>query len=131
MGDGYVIYKEDVKQGLREPAFVITHLISIDTAKLPNRYLRANSFNIYYFPKNTTNAKTEMYDVGEKLLAGMEYITVKDEENLDNLCRGTKMRYEIVDDVLHFFVNYDFFVKKEPIKQEDMGELAVKSNVEA
>lgn len=28
------------------------------------------------------------------------------------LLRGTDMSYEVTDDILHFFVNYDFFVRK-------------------
>ncbi len=40
----------------------------------------------------------------------LEYIDVK-----GDVMAGTKMRSEIVDDTLHFFVNYDFtiFRKKE------------------
>ena len=37
----------------------------------------------------------------------LEYITVT-----GDLVRGTKMKYEIIDGVLNFFVNYDLFVYK-------------------
>lgn len=127
-GSDYKIYKEEVKQGLVEPCFNIVVLEPSQEAKLPNRYLRSYPIDVHYFPK--TNTKNEMYEVGEKLLIEMEYIAVKDKENLDNLCRGTKMRYEIVDGVLHFFVNYDFFVKKEVVKQDNMEELTVNSTTE-
>ena len=41
------------------------------------------------------------------------------------------MRYEIVDDVLHFFVNYDFFVKKLTNEEVNhMGEVTVDSITE-
>lgn len=124
-GSDCKIHKEDVKQGLKEPAFIINVIEPMQSAKLPNRYLRQHSFNIAYFPKSTTQPKTEMYDVAEKLFIELEYITV-----LDNLCRGTKMQYEIVDNVLHFFVNYDFFVKKETIKEEHMDKVTIESTVE-
>lgn len=122
-GTDYKIYKEEVKQGLVEPCFNIVVLEPSQEAKLPNRYLRSYPIDVHYFPK--TNTKNEMYEVAEQLLIDLEYITV-----LDNLCRGTKMRYEIVDGVLHFFVNYDFFVKKEAIKQDNMEELTVNSTTE-
>lgn len=124
-GSGYKIYKENIKQGLKEPCFSIVHIETMDRAKLPNRYLRENSFDIHYFPKSTDNPKSEMYSVAEKLLIELEYITV-----LDNLCRGAKMRYEIVDGVLHFFVNYDLFVKKQIIDGEYMEELTINSKAE-
>lgn len=122
-GSDYKIYKEEVKQGLVEPCFNIVVLEPSQEAKLPNRYLRSYPIDVHYFPK--TNTKNEMYEVAEKLLIELEYITV-----LDNLCRGIKMRYEIVDGVLHFFVNYDFFVKKEMGKQDNMEELTVNSTTE-
>ena len=31
----------------------------------------------------------------------------------NDLIRGTQMSYEIIDGVLHFFVNYDIFVYKQ------------------
>ena len=37
----------------------------------------------------------------------LEYITVT-----GDLVRGIKMKYEVVDGVLNFFVNYDLFVYK-------------------
>lgn len=123
-GSDYKIYKEEIKQGLKEPCFSIVMLEVFETAKLPNRYFRSYPFDIHYFPK--TNTKNEMYEVAEKLLNELEHITV-----LDNLTRGTKMRYEVVDNVLHFFVNYDLFIKKEVVKGESMAELTVNSKTEA
>ena len=123
-GSDYKIYKENVKQGLKEPCFSIVMLEVTESAKLPNRCFRSYPFDIHYFPK--TKTKTEMYNVAEQLLIELEYITI-----LDNLCRGTKMRYEVVDGVLHFFVNYDLFIKKEVAKVESMAELTVNSKTEA
>lgn len=107
-GSDYAIYKEDVSQGLTEPCFSIVHLQSDNTGKLPVRYLRRNAFDVHFYPKEGDNMKSEMYRVGEYLFLCLEYINV-----LDNLVRASKMRYEIVDGVLHFFVNYDIFIKKQ------------------
>lgn len=120
-GSDYKIYKENVEQGLVEPAFSIVLLEAEQTPRISNRYFRTYPFDIHYFPK--TKTKTEMYEVGEKLLIEME--------SLDNLYRSNKMRYEVIDGVLHFFVNYDLFVKKQVDEVESMAELTVNSKTEA
>lgn len=122
-GSDYKIYKEEIKQGLKEPCFSIVVLEPSQEAKLPNRYFRSYPFDIHFFPESKT--KNEMYNVAEKLLIELEYITV-----LDNLCRGTKMRYEMVDGVLHFFVNYDLFIKKPKELGEYMETLTINVKLE-
>lgn len=107
-GSEYEIYKENIPQGFNEPCFSIVHVLSTSDAKLPNRYLRRNRFDVHYFPKSGQNEKSDIHDVAERLFLCLEYINV-----LDNSCRGTKMSPEIVEGVLHFFVSYDFFVKKQ------------------
>lgn len=129
-GAGYKIYKESIEQGLKEPCFSIVLLESLNTARLPSRYLRETAFDIHYFPKSTTGAKNEMYEIAEQLILALEYISVKDNGN-DSLCRGSKMRYEIVDNVLHFFVNYDLFIKKEQEKGDGMEAVTINSKTEA
>ena len=105
-GDGYAIYTENIPQGFKEPCFSIQHIQSDTAAKLPNRHLRRNAFDVHFFPKPGTDEKAQMYRMAECLFLSLEYINV-----LDNLVRGSKMRYEIVDGVLHFFINYDLYIK--------------------
>lgn len=110
----YTLYKEEIPQGFDEPCFSILHIQSSNAGKLPVRYLRRNAFDIHFFPDTkSANQKEEMYRIGEALFLALEHIKV-----LDNLARGTNMRYEIVDGVLHFFVNYDFYVKRQPDGEE-------------
>lgn len=99
------IYKEGIPQGFKEPCFSILHIMGENVPYLTGRYLKKNRFDIHYFPTPGNREKTEMYDVENKLHFALEYINV-----LDILFRGTKMSSEIVDGVLHFFVNYDRFV---------------------
>lgn len=124
-GDEYTIYKENVPQNFTEPCFLIVHLRGTNDAKSPIRYFRHNLFDIHYFPKDELNARTEMRSVIESLFLSLEYINV-----LDNLCRGTKMSYEIIDGVLHFFISYDMFVTKELVKEADMKTLEQTSTLE-
>ena len=55
----------------------------------------------------------------------MEYITIYGE---DKPTRGTKMKYEVVDGVLNFFVNYDCFVYRRE-EQTAMEILETSTNV--
>lgn len=114
-GSEYDVYAEDVPQGFKEPCFSIVHILSDRSAKLPNRYLSRNKFDIHYFPKSEHRKKAEIRSVAESLFLSLEYINV-----LDNLCRGTKMSYEIIDGVLHFFVNYDMYVVKDKVPEPYM-----------
>ena len=107
-GENYTIYKDDVPQNFKEPCFSIVHVQGNMDLKSSARYFSHNLFDIHYFPKDELNSRTEMRSVIESLFLSLEYINV-----LDNLCRGTKMSYEIIDGVLHFFVNYDLFVVKD------------------
>ncbi len=107
-GSGYAIYKEDIPQNFEEPCFSIVHVRGTNDLRLKNRYLRRNLYDIHFFPKQGNNEKEAIYDAIERLYSCLEHIYV-----LDNLCRGDKMSPEIVDGVLHFFVHYDFFVKRQ------------------
>ena len=46
-----------------------------------------------------------------------------------DLCRGTEMHYEVVDDVLSFFVNYDMYVYKKEAVQPVMEIVDYNANV--
>lgn len=104
-GAEYAIYKEDISQGFTEPCFSIVLIRSEKVPYLKNRYLLKHRFDVHFFPKPGKNKKSECYDVADTLHSTLEYINV-----LDFSFRGTKMTSEIVDGVLHFFVEYDKFI---------------------
>lgn len=104
-GDGYEIYTDDVEQGLTEPCFFIDVLKPEQTPFVGTRALRRNPFDIHYFPK-TPGDNAECYAVAEKLMFGLAYVVMAD----GDMIRGTNMGYEVVDKVLHFFVNYNMVV---------------------
>lgn len=121
-GAGYTIYTESVAQGLKEPCFFIALLDKSQQQVVGIRYLNTQPFDIHYFP-STLNKNTESYDVAEKLESALEYITLPN----GDILRGTKIHSEMVDGVLHFFVNYDFHIYKIPDPSELMGTLTVES----
>lgn len=103
-GDDYTIYTENVEQGLKEPCFFISCINPTSRIFLGKRYFKTNQMCIHYFPADNDRKKEECNDVSERLFDCLECIDVAG----DSL-RGTSMRTEQVDGVLHFFVNYDFF----------------------
>lgn len=107
-GDGYETHMEEIKQGLEEPCFFITCLNPTTELFLGKRYFRTNQFCIQYFPE-TNEKQRECNGVAERMLQCLEYITIYGE---DKPIMGTKMKYEVVDGVLNFFVNYDCFIRK-------------------
>lgn len=110
-GDKYTIYSESVEQGLKEPCFFISCLNPTNQLFFDKRYFRQNQFCIQYLPENAGNiARTSCNDVAERVFNCLEYITVE-----NDLVRGTQMKCEIIDDVLHFFVNYDMFIYKKNV----------------
>ena len=122
-GDAYEIYTESIEQGLIEPCFSIVCLNPTINQSLGNRYFRRNQFCIHYFPY-TNEKQLECYTVGERLMHVLELIEID-----GDLCRGTEMRYEVIDDVLSFFVNYNMYTYKEEVAEDMMESLHRNSDV--
>lgn len=101
----YRIYGEEIAQGFQEPCFFIKLFPIEQTQVMGRRYLRKHLFDIHYFPESD-NANDDMHDMAEQLYEAMEYI------GSNALMRGTKMKHEIHDGVLHFFVEFNFHVRK-------------------
>lgn len=102
-GEDTEIYTEGVEQGLTDGSFAIVCINPTSSRFLGNRYFKTNQFCIHYFPKSN-EPKSECLSVLEDLYDILETIEVD-----GDLIRGTDMSSETDDDVLHFFVNYDFF----------------------
>ena len=76
--------------------------------KLNTRYFRDGKFTVYLFMSENgeiTNSRA-LHDLAEKLFWALEYIDVNGSK-----IRGTDMKYEFVDDVLEFTVNYNHFIE--------------------
>lgn len=117
-GDGYKIYTEELRQGLKEPCFFVSCINPTNELFLWRRYFRENQFVVQYFPKDKLNARQECNAVADRLYSCLEWLTVTGDSVM-----GSKMHYEIADDVLSFFVNYNMFVRKveDKILMEDLN----------
>lgn len=122
-GDDFEIYfSKDVQQGLKEPCFFIALVGSSRIRRIGNRYRMFNSFDVQYFPR-VKRGNIEMIGVAEQLLDALEFIQLSD----GDLVQGTAMNYSIQDGVLHFFVDYNMFLKKE-VALDEMETLKVDAN---
>ena len=120
-GDGYKIYLNDVKQGLTEPCFLITVVDYSKEPLLDVRSKRILPFDVLFFP---SAGKSQCYEVADQMMNELDFITLLD----GDMMHGTEMRAEIVDDVLHFFVNYNFIAIVEQEQEDSMETLNIQNS---
>lgn len=114
---GYDNYASRITQGLSPPCFFIQCMEPSIKKCISTCYRRKNHFVIQYFPESGYDTYEEYNSVGERMFECLEVI------NADGFfLRGTDMRFEIVDGVLHFFVDYNTFIRKE-VQKEMMGSM--------
>lgn len=110
------MYVEPVEQNLVEPAFYI-HCINVDQSNLiAGRFRQSMPFEVVYFPLNGT---TEINDTLPELLVTLRLITLKNGQKLS----GNNIKGQVIDDLLHVFVDYDTVVSvaTDPVdKMEDL-----------
>jgi hypothetical protein len=120
-GDSYHVYTEDLPQGLTPPVFFIQLLQAGIDQVVGNRYLKNHSFDVIFFPVSNGSERQQCYEVQEKLLANLEYITITGTPDLQ--IRGSNRNAETVDGVLHFFIQFNFHVTKPVVPEEKMSVL--------
>jgi len=116
------IHDEEIPQRLNPPCFFVRLLEPEHVQELGRRFLRYHPFVVRYFAQDRSN--TAMYEMAEQLTKALQQIQVAGRP-----VRGTGMRFEIVDDVLHFFVNYDFHVWAPRPDDLAMGSLDVQEGL--
>ena len=102
-GDKYKIYTDEVEQGLTTPCFFITCLISNKTCFLGKRYKHTNLFMIQFIPDEKEENK-KCIKVSNTLDECLEYL-----KTTFALIRGSNTNSEIVEGVLNYKINYNYF----------------------
>ena len=106
-----------VKQGLRQPAFIVL-LVNAEVADYPvQRKKRLPRFDVLYFPKA---GREDCYGVADTLTEVLEVIDLPGGDKL----RGTDMSFQVTDGVLHFLVSYNHFTYK-TAEEVKMGTLKI------
>lgn len=124
-GSGHQIYVDASVQNLTEPCFYICPLSAEHVQRLGTVYRRNQSFDIHYFPIEEERPSKELSDTAERLYSCMEYIFIE-----GKTYRGTDMKSEIQDGVLHFTVDYNIPLRKLNEPDPYMEELEVKGSVQ-
>lgn len=122
-GDGYDIYTESIEQGLQEPCFSILCISPTNELFLGKRYKRTNQFMVQYFP-SSSEPYNECNSTMERLFDCLEYIELD-----GDLIRGTGGKGQIVDGVLNYQIDYDFFTHKMTTRDDAMESYKVNNNV--
>ncbi len=108
----HTLYGEKVPQGLKKPCFFITFL-PVSTTKLSKyQQQREVTIDIQYLSQEETNEKN--IEMGDMLTDLFQQI------NFDGYSINvTEMRYEIVDDILHFFIDLNFILLMKDDEPQD------------
>lgn len=96
-------YGEEIKEGLTTPCFFVKLLEPAHTHELNRRYVRELPFDVHYF----ADTNKDRIIMAEQLAIVLETIQVNGRP-----LNGINMSWEIVDEVLHFFVTYRMQVWK-------------------
>ncbi|MBS6396674.1 MAG: hypothetical protein KH452_05935 [Clostridiales bacterium] len=119
----YEIHTESLEQGFDGPCFFVLCIGQESEAQLAQRYRRAHSFGIHYFP-DSEEPRAECLKVAERLFGCLELIRAG-----DSLIRGTDMESRIEEKVLIFTVDFNVFLCK-PGQQVEMENVTVDTEVE-
>jgi hypothetical protein len=119
-----IYYDEDVKQGLTEPCFFIMVLNPSENKMLGSRAFRNVPFNVHYFPA-VNGSNLELQTMASDLYEAMRSITLVN----GDIVNGSRLRHEVNDGILHFFVNFNMFINYESTDELDMETLTVNNSV--
>lgn len=101
------IHDEKIKQGFEELCFFIKVLNSGQNKEINKRYKKNVSFDIHYF-SDKDDINSDCNDMADKLYEVLEYVTVS-----NSIYRASGMNHQVIDDVLHFMLKFDYHVIKE------------------
>ncbi|MGF9913736.1 DUF6838 family protein [Paenibacillus ehimensis] len=119
------VYSERIEQGFIEPAFFVLQVGSSQQRGVNRRYIRSAMYDIHFFPdRQGTELKRECEQVRDQLYEQLEYIKWD-----GTTYRGTGMRAEIIDDVLHFFMNFEVHLMRPKVAGPTMQHLEQEEHV--
>ncbi|HZG16964.1 MAG TPA: hypothetical protein VE710_18390 [Candidatus Bathyarchaeia archaeon] len=115
-------YGEEIKEGLTPPCFFVAFLEPSHAQELGRRYMREMPFDVHYFAETNKDLIT----MAEQLTGVLEIVQVGERP-----IRGVNISWEIVDDVLHFFITYRMQVWKQKPTDPSMQTLDVEEAIKS
>ncbi|GGD95127.1 phage tail terminator family protein [Paenibacillus nasutitermitis] len=113
------IYGEDGAGDGQPPCIIVKLAKVVQSQELNNRYRRMHTFDIAYKPAGGTAG--EISDIAERLYEHLALIGIEGARY-----HGTNMKHEVVENMLHFAVDYTFPVIKEQPREPLMQSMQVK-----
>ena len=108
-----VIYVEDI-QNFVPSNFYVKIVSGSHKKESHTRYKRTYSVDVQYFGSTNVECDTK----SDELYETMEYL-------INNYARGTNMHHEIIDKVLHFYVDYTIRLNKDVESIPKMNDVEV------
>lgn len=102
-GNTHKIYADNVEQDLTRPSFFINIIRPAITERVMGRYYVSVPLVIQYFPSEI-GKRMECYTVADKMMHCLRYPEYK-----EVMYRGTDIKYDINDDKLNFYVQYNYY----------------------
>lgn len=113
------IYKEKQEQNLQRPCFFVLELNTTQDKEMNDNFTRSYLINVRYHPQSSERCKYEKCaEIGNLLSYHLTEIN-----EADGMIRGSNIKYEIVDEILHFSVTYKVRIRKEAepvVKQQTL-----------
>ncbi|OPX43825.1 hypothetical protein CLHUN_23060 [Ruminiclostridium hungatei] len=123
LGEGFTIYKEVQEQGFDLPCFFIFLNTSKQKKMIGKRYFREQQFVIEYHP-GTGGKKAQINAMIPRLNTALEYVAAE-----GDMFTGSKMSCEVIGEVLHFYVNYNYHVYEPANALETMEDVELDSRL--
>ena len=114
------IYTKGVTQKLGPPCFFIKLIQTERTARVGSRAYREHSFDVHFFPEDRED-NDKMMDMADCLEEILLLVKLQD----GTMAHGKSLKSEIIDGVLHVYVDYNLFTvrKEEKEKMEKLEEI--------
>lgn len=125
-GEDKKIYRGKVEQDLQVPCFLIKVLKVSDRQLVGTRHDRKHPFDIHFFPQNIADDEIT-YDIAESMEDCLETIRIANGDTF----HGTDIAWEVIDDVLHFFVNYNAILREVETEVDSMESFSAETTLQA
>ncbi|WP_413778131.1 DUF6838 family protein [Caproicibacterium sp. XB1] len=101
------VYDSEAEQDFNPPCFFVQSLELNTAPQIMAQEARTQPFDIQYFPEES-EGRNSLYTLAEQLAESLQVLTLQDGTKM----RGTKLRWQIQDNVLHLFANYDVLLRR-------------------
>lgn len=116
------VWSERLNQEQNLSYFFVQLLNTTHTQELGRRFRRVMPFKVEYHLANATNQA--LYDMGERLSGTLKQIVVADRQYM-----GQNIKFEIVEQVLCFYVTYSMLVWDQEVQAPIMQSLEQEGNI--